>query len=64
MLNYSIFDLGDPVRKTGGSLLARFPIVEQNASTKVNVTDFPAGMYLLSIEIDGQSIGIEKMMID
>ena len=52
------------VYNSAGSLLARFPIVEQNASTKVNVTDFPAGMYLLSIEIDGQSIGIEKMMID
>lgn len=49
---------------SNGSLLAQYPILQQNGNIKVDVKDLPSGMYLLSIEIDGQSIGVEKIMVE
>lgn len=52
------------VYSSNGSLLAQFPIIQRNGSVKVDVTEFPSGIYLLSIEINGRSIGVEKMMVN
>jgi len=49
---------------SNGSLLAQFPIIQRDGTVKVEVSDFPSGIYLLSIEINGKSIGVEKIMVN
>lgn len=46
-----------------GNLMAVYPIMKNSKRMKVSVQDFAAGAYFLSIEVNDQPIGVEKLIV-
>lgn len=47
-----------------GQLIQRLPIDDYSGRVYVSTTHLKAGMYFVNVEVDGKSIGVEKLMIN
>ncbi|OYT14888.1 MAG: hypothetical protein B7C24_15930 [Bacteroidetes bacterium 4572_77] len=46
-----------------GSLINQFPIETEKGSIKIPTQDWITGVYFYSIELDGKTIGVEKILV-
>lgn len=51
------------VYSENGSLLSIYPINKASSRTRVSVKDLASGIYFLSIELNNQDLGVEKLMV-
>jgi hypothetical protein len=48
---------------SAGQLIMIHPVMKESKTSVINVSNLPTGMYMMSIEVNNRTIGVEKIVL-